>query len=327
MSADADPRARLRALSDLATPWAIHVAATLRLADRVAAGTTTADELARAAEADADTLARLLRLLVAQGVFDEPRPGYVELNDVSRLLLDEAGWRPWLDLDGAPGIWTESWTRLLGAVRTGSPGADEQAFDERLAADPDRRDSFDRLMAAQVAGTATALASAYDWSSVAHVVDVGGGTGTLLRELLHSHLNLRGTLLEVPEVAAKARVEIADAGLNGRCDVVAGSYFDVMPAGDVYCLSQILHGFADEPAANLLRRCAEAGAGDARILVLEGLLEPADSASIGFDLFMLTLGGGQQRTVDAFRTLAERAGLELRSTTRLESGTELLVLG
>jgi hypothetical protein len=327
VNAETDARARLRALSDLATPWALHVAATLRLADHVAAGATTADELARAAAADADTLTRLLRLLVVQGFFEEPRPGEVELNDVSRLLLDEAGWRPWLDLDGAPGIWTESWTRLLGAVRTGLPGADEQAFDERLAADPDRRDSFDRLMAAQVAGTATALASAYDWSSVAHVVDVGGGTGTLLRGVLRAHRKLRGTLLELPDVAAKARVAIADAGLDGRCDVVDGSFFDVMPAGDVYCLSQILHGFPDEPAADLLRRCAEAGVGEPRILVLEGVLDPGDSASIGFDLFMLTLGGGRQRTVDAFRALAERAGLQLRSATRLESGTDLIVLG
>jgi 2,7-dihydroxy-5-methyl-1-naphthoate 7-O-methyltransferase len=327
VSADEDPRARLRTLSDLATPWAVHVAATLRLAGHVAAGATTPDELARAAGADAKTLVRLLRLLVVQGVFDEPRPGHVELNDVSRLLLDEAGWRQWLDLEGAPGIWTESWSRLLAAVRTGSPGADEQAFDERLAEDPARRDSFDRLMAAQVAGTATDLASAYDWSGVEHVVDVGGGTGTLLRELLRARPDLRGTLLDLPEVAAKAREAIAEAGLDGRCDVVAGSYFDVIPAGDAYCLSQILHGYADEPAANLLRRCREAGSPGARILVLEGILDPDDSASIGFDLFMLTLGGGQQRAVDGFRALAERAGLQLQSATRLESGTDLIVIG
>jgi 2,7-dihydroxy-5-methyl-1-naphthoate 7-O-methyltransferase len=327
VSADADSRARLRELSDLATPWAIHVAATLRLADHVAAGARTDDELARAAGADAGTLGRLLRLLVAQGVFDEPRPGEVELNDVSRLLLDEVGWRPWLDLDGAPGIWNEAWTRLLRAVRTGSPGEGEQDFQERLAADPGRWDSFDELMAAHVESTAAALASAYDWSGVAHVVDVGGGTGTLLRELLQAHHDLRGTLLELPEVAAKARASFADAGLAGRCDVVEGSYFDVMPAGDVYCLSQILHGFPDEPAAQLLRRCAEAGGPDVRVLVLEQILDPADAASTGFDLFMLTLGGGRQRTADQFRALAERTGLELRSATRLESETDLLVLG
>jgi SAM-dependent methyltransferase len=327
VSADADPRARLRELSDLATPWAIHVAATLRLADHVAAGARTEVELAQAARADPGTLGRLLRLLVAQGVFAEPRPGEVELNDVSRLLLDEEGWRPWLDLDGAPGIWTESWTRLLCAVRTGSPGEDEQSFQERLAADPDRWGSFDDLMAAQVEATAAALGAAYDWSGVAHVVDVGGGTGTLLRELLQAQRHLRGTLLELPEVAAKARATFADAGLAGRCDVVEGSYFDVMPAGDVYCLSQILHGFPDEPAAQVLRRCTESGGQDTRILVLERLLDPNDAASTAFDLFMLTLGGGRQRRADQFRALAERAGLELRSATRLESETDLLVLG
>ena len=327
MSAESDPRARLRALSDLATPWAIHVAATLRLADHVAAGARTDDELAGAAGADAGTLGRLLRLLVAQGVFDEPRPGEVALNDVSRLLLDDEGWRPWLDLDGAPGIWTESWTRLLRAVRTGSPGEGEQGFQERLAADPDRWDSFDELMAAHVETTAAALASAYDWNGIAHVVDVGGGTGTLLRELLQAHSHLRGTLLELPEVAAKARASFAEAGLAGRCDVVEGSYFDLMPAGDVYCLSEILHGFPDEPAALLLRRCAEAGGPDARILVLEQLVDPTEAASTGFDLFMLTLGGGRQRTADQFGTLAESAGLQLRSATRLESETDMLVLG
>ena len=327
MSADADARTRLRALSDLATPWAIHVAATLRLPDHVAAGATTIDELAQAAGADRNALDRLLHLLVAVGVFDSTGGGGIALNDVSRLLLDEAGWRPWLDLDGASGIWTEAWTRLLGAVRTGSPAAGEEAFQERLAADPQRWQSFDELMAAQVAGTATALASAYDWRGVRHVVDVGGGTGTLLRELLIAHGHLRATLVELAEVAAKARASLAAAGVASRCDVLEGSYFEIMPAGDAYCLSQILHGFPDERAAELLRRCAGAGSADARILVLESLLDPDDASSVGFDLFMLALGGGQQRTLDGFRTLAELAGLRLRSATRLESGTDLVVLG
>jgi hypothetical protein len=235
-------------------------------------------------------------------------------------------WRPWLDLDGAPGIWTESWTRLLGAVRTVASAADEHTFHERLAADPHRWDSFDELMAAQVAGTAAALASAHDWSAVQHVVDVGGGTGTLLRELLRAHGHLRGTLVELPEVAAKARVALAGAGLASRGKVLEGSYFDVMPAGDVYCLSQILHGFPDEPAAQLLRRCADAGGAGTRTLVLEGLLDPDDAASTGFDLFMLTLGGGRQRTLDEFHALATVAGLQLRSAARLESGTDVIVL-
>jgi SAM-dependent methyltransferase len=323
---NADPRARLQELSDLATPWSVHVAATLRLADHVDAGATAVDELARRAGADAGALRRLLRLLVAQGVFAAPRPGEVALTDVSRLLLDDVGWRRWLDLDGAPGIWTEAWPRLLPAVRTGSPGSDEGAFQARLELEPARSDSFDELMAAQVAEPATALAAAHDWTTVTHVVDVGGGTGTLLVALLRAHGHLRGTIVELPPVAAKARAALTAAGVDDRGDVVEGSYFDVMPAGDAYCLSQILHGHPDERAVELLRRCAAAGGEGTRVLVLEGLLDPDDAAATGFDLFMLMLGGGRQRTLDEFAELAGRAGLELRSATPLESGAHLVVL-
>jgi 2,7-dihydroxy-5-methyl-1-naphthoate 7-O-methyltransferase len=321
-----DARARLRTLTDLATPWAIHVAATLRLADHIAAGATTADELARRANADADILTRLLHLLVAQGVFDSPRPGEVALNDTSRLLQDDAGWRQWLDLDGAPGIWAAAWPQLLTAVRTGEPEEGERTFQECLAAEPTRQDSFDELMAAQVVGTAAAVAVAYDWTAVGHVVDVGGGTGTLLRELLTAHKHLGGMLVELPVVAAKARLMFARAGVADRCQILEGSYFEVMPAGDVYCLSQILHGFPDEPAVRLLRRCADAGNSGRQILVLESLLNPEDPASAGFDLFMLMLSGGRQRTREEFAALAERAGLHLRWATPLASGTDLIVI-
>lgn len=117
-------RANLRELSGFAAPWAISIAATLRLADHLEAGPIRLEELAERACADPEALGRLLRYLVAQGVFTEESGNY-ENTDISRLLLDEAGWRPWLNLDDAPGVWAESWTRLLTAVRSGSPGRDE----------------------------------------------------------------------------------------------------------------------------------------------------------------------------------------------------------
>ncbi len=101
MSTDAAP-ARLRELTDFAAPWAVSIAATLRLSDHIEAGATRLDELAELAGADPDALDRLLRYLVAQGVFAEEDGAYAN-TEVSRLLLGEAGWRPWLDLDDAPG--------------------------------------------------------------------------------------------------------------------------------------------------------------------------------------------------------------------------------
>jgi 2,7-dihydroxy-5-methyl-1-naphthoate 7-O-methyltransferase len=319
MDADA-ARERLRELSDFAAPWAVGIAATLRLADHLDAGATRLDELAERTGADPDALHRLFRYLVARGVFAEEDGVYAN-TELSTLLLDDQGWRQWLDLDGAPGTWAESWARLLEAVRTGSPNRDEAWYYEELGR-TGRGASFDALMAAQVQANAEQLAEAYDWSEVEHVVDVGGGTGALLRTLLAAHPHLRGSLFDLPEVVAAA--EPAD-----RLDVVAGNFFeDPLPSGDAYVLSQIVHGFPDDGAARLLAKCAEAGGDSARILLLEGVIPDRPSAGdASFDLFMLTLSGGRQRTLGEFRQLAGSVGLTVRSTEPLATGNSFLELG
>jgi hypothetical protein len=312
-------RVRLRELSDFAAPWTIWIAATLHLADHIEEGAVRPAELARRSGADADALQRLLRYLVARGVFSDEGGTYAN-TDVSQLLLDRAGWRPWLDLDGAPGLWATAWTRLLEAVRTGSPGRDEAWYYDELAR-TGRGASFDELMAAQVSANAQQVATEYDWSSVEHVVDVGGGTGSMLRALLAAHAHLRGTLFDLPQVVASA--EPAE-----RLDVVAGNFLeDPLPRGDAYVLSQILHGWPDDGAAQILGRCVEAGGDDARVLVVEGVIAEQPSAEeASFDLFMLTLTGGRQRTLDDFRRLARGVGLRLTSSLNLETGNSLIEL-
>lgn len=180
--------------------------------------------------------------------------------------MGDVGWRQWLDLDRAPGIWAEPWTRLLEAIRTGSPGRDEDWYYAELAS-TGLQCSFDSLMAAQVRATAEEVATGYDWSSVTDVVDVGGGTGLMLRTLLAAHPHLRGTLFGLPQVVGG----IVPAE---RLRVVAGNVFrDPLPPADAYVLSQVLHGWADEAS---------------------------------FDLCMLTLSGGRQRSLDDFGRLAEQ---------------------
>jgi hypothetical protein len=98
---------RLRELSDFAAPWAVWIAATLRLPDHIEAGAARLEDLSDRTRTDPDALMRLLRYLVARGVFAEAAGRY-ENTELSRLLLDEGGWRQWLDLDGAPGVWANS---------------------------------------------------------------------------------------------------------------------------------------------------------------------------------------------------------------------------
>jgi hypothetical protein len=318
MSSDA-AQARLRELGDFAAPWGLWIAATLRLADHIQEGATGLQQLAQRAGANPDGLRRLMHYLIARGVFVEEADGYRN-TEISELLLDEAGWRPWLDLDGAPGLWAESWSRLLPAVRSGSPGRAEAWYYEELA-QTGRGASFDELMAAQARANAEQVAAEYDWSSREHVVDVGGGTGAMLQAVLSAHPHLRGTLFDLPQVVSAVES-------TARLDVVAGNFLeDGLPTGDAYVLSQILHGWPDEAAANILGRCVEAARDDARILLVEEVISDRPSADeASFDLFMLTLVGGRQRTLDDFRRLADTVGLTVRSSERLASGNSLVEL-
>jgi SAM-dependent methyltransferase len=309
---------RLRALSDFGTPWSIAIAATLRLPDHIAQGASKVAELAGRAGADPDTLRRLMRLLVAIGVFDEPQPGEYANTELSTLLLDGHGWRPWLDLDGAPGIWAESWTRLLEAVRTGSSGRDSAWYHTEVAA-TGRGAHYDALMESQVQGNAERLAETFDWSTVGHVVDVGGGTGQMLRTLLDAHPHLTGTVFDLPQVAP--------GDLGERGSFVAGNYFtDPLPVADAYVLSQILHSWGeDERATEILRRCATCRQEDGRILVVEGDAadEPTATAA-SFDLFMLACTSGRRRSVAELEQLGAAAGLTLLDAQPLNASLLLV---
>lgn len=173
------------ALSDLCTPWCVHVVATLRIADHIAAGKTRIDDLAAASGADADFLHRVLRHLVGHGVFEEPVPGRFALNEPARALLASST-RLGLDLDGFGGRMAYAWGSLLSAVRTGAPAYHTvfgRPFWEDLQAHPDIAASFDALMGPAGHGTPDPdVAVTGGWELVRTVVDVGGGTGSLLAE-------------------------------------------------------------------------------------------------------------------------------------------------
>ena len=322
---------RLSEMSDLITPMAIRVAATLRLADRIAAGTTTLAELAADADVDPDALGRLLRYLAARGIFAEPEPGWFSLTSSAEPLRDAHPhkMRAWLDLTDAIGRATLAFGALLDVVRTGKPGYPivyGRDFWADLACNPQLTASFDAWMAMNVARWAPWLA-AQDWNDTQHVVDVGGGTGVLLISLLQAHPHLRGTLVELPATAAAAEPALAAAGLSRRCNIVAGSFFDPLPAGaDVYLLTSIVHDWNDKDAATILQRCAQAAGPDGRVLLGE-LVATGTEDRQGFtetDLCMLTFLGGRQRTLEDFAALVEGAGLTITSVTHSEQGNSLI---
>ena len=315
-------------MADLSTPWSLHVVATLEIAGHIAAGKAGIADLAAAAGVDRNSLYRVLRHLVSKGVFEEPAPGQFALNDVARQLL-EGPVRLGLDLNGIGGRMAHAWGTLPNAVRTGRPAYHEvfgRGFWDDLDAHPDIAASFDELMGAAGHGLPDpeVLINSAGWASVKKVVDVGGGTGALLAEVLRARPQARGTLVDVPRAVARAREVFEAAGVAERATAVAQSFFDPLPAGaDLYILKSVINDWPDHEAIAILKRCAEALPPAGRISIIGGV-GPDEPESP--ELLMMVLVGGRRRPLGEFRQMTREAGLQVRASGKQPSGRFIVEL-
>jgi len=255
---------------------------------------------------DPDTLHRLLRALASDGVFRETEPGVFEHTEESRRLLGP-GWSEFAHLFG--GVFFEATTEL-DASTSASPfeGRFGSGFWEWLAEHPDERAAFDAAMAGERDRAADRL-SALEWRDGELVVDVGGGNGALLVELLQLRPELRGIVLDLPETVRD------ESALGDRIEFVEGSFFESVPEGDAYVLSGILHDWPDEDAARILRTIRAAAPPHARLLINESVIEPGNDADAAkwLDLLMLVLAGGRERDEAQWRELLEGTGFRVAS--------------
>lgn len=325
MSAVPPRRSDVSSMLEMLPPFALRVAATLRIADHLVEGPRELGDLARAAGAQPGELGRLLRYLATLGLFEEVAPGRFGVTRTGRLFSSAraGGLRDWLDLDGAGGRMDLALAGLLHAVRTGEPGYEAvfgRGFWDDLAADPAREASFDALMAGKSQAVARDLAG-LDWTGVGRLVDVGGGQGVVLAAILAAAPHLKGTLVERAGVLERAGQVVSAAGVAGRCDLVAADARVEVPAGgDAYLLFDVLHDWDDDTALAILRTCVTAAGPQPSVLVVEELPEPGDRNGPAADLKMMVLFGGRQRGRAELGELAAAAGLAVAGVEPLPSG-------
>jgi hypothetical protein len=312
----------LERMLDLATPWCLHVAATLRIPGHIAAGHAGITDLAAAAGCDPDALHAVLGHLVSKGVFTEESPGRFACNQAAEQLAS----MPFLDLDGIGGRMARTWGTLLDYVRTGQP-AYQQVFGlpfwEDLAAHPRIGAEFDALMGPAGHGVPDFdIELSGGWDAVRTVVDVGGGTGAMLASLLRRHPHARGILVDLPGTVARAGEIIESFGVGDRIMVEGQSFFGPLPAGaELYLLKNVLNDWPDDPTVAILRRCAEAAGaaetGRATVAVLGGISADEGPRSLGIDMLV---AGGKTSTLTQFTELARRAGLDVIAARTQSSG-------
>ncbi|HEY6389101.1 MAG TPA: methyltransferase [Candidatus Acidoferrum sp.] len=300
----------------LISTQALYVVAKLGIADLLSDGPKTAGQLAALTGCDADFLQRLLRFLVSKGVFAHSA-GRFELNDVGSMLRADAprSARPMALYFGSAWNWN-TWGNLLGSVTKGKTAFDlvhGAGFFEYIDTHADDAAIFSQYMDTLVRDFAKPVLMSYDFSQKKHLIDIGGGHGALLLAALEANTGLRGTLFDLPKVVNGARAVVEGAGMQDRCTLIEGSFFESVPSGgDVYLLSNILHDWDNEDCLRILKNCRTAMGSDSSLLVCEAILPDGDFSPIWlFDLVMLALTGGRQRTVAQFSALFQKAGLKL----------------
>jgi hypothetical protein len=297
---------------------AISVSADLAIADLLLDGPQDLGRLAEKTGTHPPSLYRLLRALTVPGVFAELPGKRFELTPLGRHLCTDNpdSLRNIARLFGSH--WhSRSWEELRHSVTTGGTGLqlamDAGGFDY-LAQNPDDSAVFDGAMTDYSRILAPAIVDAYDFGRFRQIVDVAGGHGYLLAAILRAYAGPYGLVYELPHVIEGTRRWLKRSGLNGRCDAVAGDFFQFLPAGaDAYLLKSIIHDWNDERAVAILSNCRRAISPRGRLLLCECLVSAPGQPSFAklLDLEMMVIPGGKERTAEEYRGLLAAAGFRL----------------
>src|ERR1700735_4710026 len=236
---------------------AITVAAELGVADALAGGPLTIDELSAKVGADSDALGRLLRALIGRGVFRHRHDGRYELNSLARTLCSDAEVSmTWAAQFYGSREQRERWTLLADSIRTGQsvvPALHGKESFDYFAEDPRHADLFNRTMASISQLTDASVAAGYDFTAYPTIVDVGGGHGPLLAAILARAPASRGVLYDLPRGVGSVPSLLCEHNVGERVRIAEGSFFDSVPTGgDAYILKNILHDWPDDKAVQIL---------------------------------------------------------------------------
>ncbi len=305
-------------ITDAWAAQAITAAADLGIADALAKGPLTAQELAAAIDADPDTVSRLLRALISRGVFRQRRDGRYDLTPLADTLRSDAevSLAGLARFVGSPEH-REHWSHLTDAIRTGEaviPKLRGKPAFEFLADEPELAEIFNNAM---TSGSELAIASVtagYDFSRFATIVDVGGGHGRLLAAILDATPQAHGILFDLPQVVAGAPAVLAEHHVADRVRVVEGSFFDAVPdGGDAYVLKNVIHDWPDDDAVKILGNVRAAAGAGKHVLLVEFVIPRHDREFVGkwADLEMLLAAAARERTADEYGRLLGRAGFRV----------------
>ena len=303
-------------------PRCVHVIANLGVADAIDDMPMSADAIAAATGTHPEALARALRLLAANGVF-EYRDGLFAHSPASRLLRSDhpQSMRELARMFGLNAFWN-----MIGdleySIRTGLPAANhvlEGGIWGYLSRDADASRVFDDAMTGKAHGQVGGVLATYDFAGVRTVADIGGGRGHLLRAILNRNPSANGVLFDQPHV-------VTQVAASDRLATQGGDFFkDTLPTCELYLLMEVIHDWDDDHARQILSRIRASAPAGARVLMIERLIPDSDGPSFPrtLDLWMLTISG-KQRSLDEYVALLAATGFRFTRALDTQSGDTIV---
>ncbi len=312
---------------------ALQPIARLKIADMLSEGPLPVSRLAAETATNEDALYRVLRLLASVGVFAELPGKIFAITPMSQLMRSDA-----------PGtirdliVWIsnpfhfEVHAELGHSLKTGDPAVEKvygQTGFEAIFSRPEVASDFNLAMTCFSRRIAPALLEAYDFSDIGTLMDVAGGHGAVLCEVLARYPKMKGILFDIPSVIEEANGHICALKMDERCQTMKGDFFDEIPSGaDAYYMQHILHDWKDDRCLKILANCRRAleGRENGRLLIVDSVVpETSDPhPSKWLDIEMLLMPGGRERTRPEWEALFAQAGFEIARIVPLKAAESLI---
>jgi len=328
------PVAMLQMLGGFRVARSIYVAAEFGIADLLADGPKSIDELAQASGTHGPSLYRVLRALASVGIFAEDESGRFSLTPPAEFLKTDVpdSVRASVKLFGEEWHW-RLWGNLDYSVKTGEPTFDhlyEQGFFDFYNQNPEFAKTSSESKTSMVARASASLLGNYDFSSIGKVVDISlaGGYGSTLVALLKANPTMKGVLFDFPPVIEGTKPVIEAASLADRCELIAGNCVESVPSGgNAYVLMFVVHNWDDDRAIKILKNCHQAMAEDGKVLLIEMIMPKGNEPFVGkmVDLESLLLTpGGYERTEEQYRSLLDAAGFKVKNIIPTQSANSII---
>jgi hypothetical protein len=288
---------------------------------------TAASLVAAGIDANPSALERVMRACASTGLFTEDAQGRFGPTELSDVLTDDSPVSVRAMAQEVGGLWLKIFEALPEAIRTEEPQSKQvlgMEFWDYLTANPKELETFGQAMKSGSTNSMRGVLMHCNLSTASKVVDVGGSLGHLVIALLDKYANLRGILLDVPNLIplARAHCQTSHPGIAPRLEFVGGDMFESVPRGDVYILKHIIHDWTDEYCVKLLQNCNQSMEGDGRVICIDAVIPPlgdtSETSSKFLDLLMMVAIRGKERTRLQWEELYAAAGFRITSVTPLQ---------